>query len=136
MLAAEGSTAPRCVYVGDTRVPPEITHEPIRSAMPGAPLEVRAGVRAGAPLARVTLYYRNLNQMATHDQLPMLPLDADGTRHVVTATIPAAHVTREWDLMYHLEAVDVLGNATFFPGLVAGTPYIVVSVTRPDTLQR
>ena len=46
------------------------------------------------------------------------------------ASIPAAHVTAEWDLMYHLEAVDVLGNAAFFPGLEAGTPYVVTTVAR------
>jgi hypothetical protein len=32
--------------------------------------------------------------------------------------------------MYHLEAVDVLGNAAFFPGLGAGTPYVVLPVRR------
>jgi hypothetical protein len=81
--------------------------------------------------------------MQTHDRLEMerVPDQEEQDRQpgthlstvtsaVFQATIPAEHVSPEWDLMYHLEAVDVLGNAAFYPGLEAGTPYIVVPVTR------
>jgi hypothetical protein len=139
----EGSAAPRRVYAGRSTTPPLVEHEPIRSALPGEPLEIRARVTASAPLRRVTLHYRNVNQMQTHDRLEMErvpdPNEQDWrsgtgpsavTSALFHATIPAEHVTAEWDLMYHLEAVDVLGNAAFYPGLEAGTPYIIVPVAR------
>jgi hypothetical protein len=94
------------------------------------------------------LHYRNLNQMQTHDLLPLLPEQeragglapaaegvdvteyGEGRVIDLLATIPGEHVDPRWDLMYHLEAVDVLGNGAFFPGLEAGTPYVVLPVRR------
>ncbi|MBI3971810.1 MAG: hypothetical protein HY332_11025 [Chloroflexi bacterium] len=138
---ARGAAAPRCVAAGHATTPPRIEHKPIRHAKPGEPLEIRARVTAGAPLARVTLHYRNVNQMQAHDHLAMTRIGpehahgsdggADACIGEFVATIPGAHVTPAWDLMYHLEAVDALGNATFFPGLAAGTPYVVTTVARP-----
>ena len=72
--------------------------------------------------------------MQTHDRLALLPAGPPGSSPpscvTLSATIPGDHVSIEWDLMYHVEVVDILGNATFFPGLAAGTPYIVVPVER------
>jgi hypothetical protein len=131
----EGRAAPRRVHAGHATTPPAIEHEPVRTAAPGAPLAIRARITAGAPLARATLHYRNVNQMQNHDRLEMARTDGpatvdDATAGDYLATIPAAHITPEWDVMYHLEAVDVLGNAAFYPGLTAGTPYVVAAVDR------
>jgi hypothetical protein len=94
--------------------------------------------------------------MQTHDLLPLLP-EQDGVAETagglppaaerveateagegrevdLVATIPGEHVDPRWDLMYHLEAVDVLGNGAFFPGLEAGTPYVVLPVRRAAAL--
>jgi len=42
------------------------------------------------------------------------------------ATIPASEITETWDLMYYIEAVNILGNGTFFPDREMETPYVVV----------
>ncbi|HEX2325270.1 MAG TPA: hypothetical protein VHQ00_07705, partial [Chloroflexota bacterium] len=68
-----GPLGPRRLHVGEAGSPPRIAHSPPPPATPGQPLPIRARVSAGAPLARVTLHYRNLNQMQTHDLLPLLP---------------------------------------------------------------
>ena len=47
-----------------------------------------------------------------------------------TATIPADHVSIEWDLMYHLEVLDALGSHTIHPGLTAPAPYVIVPIER------
>ncbi|HEX2515477.1 MAG TPA: hypothetical protein VH257_12285, partial [Chloroflexota bacterium] len=143
-----GPLGPRRLHVGEAGSPPRIAHSTPPPATPGQPLPIRARVSAGAPLARVTLHYRNLNQMQTHDLLPLLPepepagglapsageVDVtaygEGREIDLLATIPGEHVDPRWDLMYHLEAVDVLGNGAFFPGLGAGTPYVVLPVRR------
>ena len=129
------ASGPRRLGVGAAAAPPRILHLPPAGAVPGAPLTLRARVTAGAPLERVTLHYRHLNQFQTHDRLPLSPraqeAGADGSSGEFEATIPGEHVDAEWDLMYHLEAVDVLGNATFWPGLGAETPYVVLPVARP-----
>lgn len=125
---AQGAATPRRLYLGHADTAPTIEHEPIRLAHSGEALEVRARVNAAAPLARVTLHYRNVNQMQTHERCNMTRPDPSGPEY--RATIPAADVSAEWDVMYHLEAVDVLGNAAFCPGLAAGTPYVVVPVNR------
>jgi hypothetical protein len=134
---AAGERGPRRVHAGSAAAgPPEIAHEPVKRARPGEPIEVRVEVRAAAPLARVTLLYRNVNQMQTHDRAEMVAVgtqleDAGGAATgIYTATIPAEHVSIEWDVMYHVEAVDVLGNGAIFPGLAAGTPYVIVPVER------
>ena len=74
--------------------------------------------------------------MQTHNRVPMewvpdAPTRA-GESGSVSATIPAEQITTRWDVMYHLEAVDVLGNAAFSPGQASenGVPYVVVSVAR------
>jgi len=124
----KGEGAPRRVYVGASTNPPEVEHDPITRARPGESIEIRARVSGRAPLARVTLLYRNVNQFQTHDRLVMTPLDLDSS--IYAATIPGEHVSVEWDLMYHLEAVDVLGNHTIHPGLGAGVPYVIVPIER------
>ena len=149
-----GPLGPRRLHVGEAGSPPRIAHAPPPPATPGQPLPIRARVSAGAPLARVTLHYRNLNQMQTHDLLPLLPEQeptgglapaaegvdvtayGEGREIDLLATIPGEHVDPQWDLMYHLEAVDVLGNGAFFPGLEAGTPYVVLPVRRPTGPRR
>ncbi len=144
-----GPLGPRHLHIGEAGSPPRIAHTPPPPATPGQPLSIRARVSSGAPLARVALHYRNLNQMQTHDLLPLLPEqeptggltpaaegvdvteNGEGREIDLLATIPGEHVDAQWDLMYHLEAVDVLGNGAFFPGLEAGTPYVILPVRRP-----
>jgi hypothetical protein len=132
-----GPAAPRRVYVGPTGALPTFSHDAVEQVEPGQPVPIMARVSTAAPPARVTMHYRNVNQMHTHDCLEMLPEAPpspapDGRwTAVYRATIPAEHVSAEWDLMYHLEAVDVLGNAAFYPGLTAETPYVMAAVRRP-----
>jgi hypothetical protein len=131
-----GGAAPRRLHVGAASDGPAVVHRPVTEAAPDQPLAIAARVTSGAPVARATLHYRNVNQMHTHDRLEMVPVDpmahSRGAGEVeYAATIPAEHVTSEWDLMYHIEVVDVLGNAVFHPGLAAATPYVVVTVRRP-----
>ena len=127
------------MHAGASTTPPRVRHAPISHAAPGQPIEIRAIITADAPIARATLLYRNLNQFQTHDRIDLVPTVPGSDTY--TATIPAEHVSIEWDLMYHLEVVDALGNATIHPGLHAGgpdgpahpaggAPYVVVSVAR------
>jgi hypothetical protein len=116
--------AERVVPVAGVRRPPAINHEPVRAASAGRPIEICATVTSAAPLQAVTLYYRNLNQK---EPLLPLPLTADGDHY--RGAIPAEDVVAGWDLLYVIEAVDVLGEATVFPPLETPPPYIVVPVT-------
>lgn len=123
-----GPSSPRRLHVGASANPPGVHHDPITRARPGQPIEIRTRIAAAAPLSRVTLLYRNLNQFQTHDRLEMIPLDPGSETY--TATIPGPHVSVEWDLIYHLEVLDALGNHTIHPGLTAPVPYVIVPVDR------
>ncbi len=81
-----GEQAPRRVYVGASTSPPEVEHDPVTRARPGESIEIRARVSGRAPLARVTLLYRNVNQFQTHDRLVMTALDPGSCTYA--ATIP------------------------------------------------
>jgi hypothetical protein len=113
----------RSVPVATERRPPVIAHQPVLGARAGQAIEVCATVTSTAPLRDVTLYYRNLNQKE-----PLIPLVLTGDGQHYRGTIPAEDVIAGWDLLYFIEAVDVLGEATVFPALETPPPYVVVPV--------
>ena len=124
-----GALSPHRVNAGSARVRAERSSTlRLVSRSPGSRLRSVPASRPVRRCARVTLRYRKQNQMQTHERVEMVPTSTDPCAFV--ATIPGAHVSVEWDLMYHVEAVDALGRASFFPGLSAGTPYIIVPVDR------
>lgn len=121
----DGGISPASVFVGDADTSPVVEHAPIRSCLPGQALEVRARITSQAPLRWARLYYRDLNQKQTWVATEMEEQDGE-----YVASIPGEDITAQWDLMYYIEAMDVLGNAVACPDLDLEQPYWVVEVAR------
>ena len=113
------------VTEGD-RYPPHIEHERVRTAAPGLPLRIAARVSDPSGVRDVRLRYRSVRQFDDYATLAMQP-DGTGT---YAATVPAGVITREWDFMYFIEAIDARGNGLNWPDLAREQPYVIVKVTR------
>jgi len=106
--------------------PPVITHEHEKECRPGEPLKVRARITDSSLITKVFLYYRPTRQTMQYSVTSMHP---EGNNEF-SATIPGSAVTKEFDLMYYIEAVDEFGNGTFYPDPNVEDPHIVVKVSR------
>jgi hypothetical protein len=107
------------------RIPPVVTHVPPTSANPGEPMEIKAKVKDQSSIANVLLYYRPTRQNMEYSVVAMVPKGGE-----YSARIPANAITKEFDIMYYLEAVDEHGNGVFFPNPDIEQPYVVVKVLR------
>jgi hypothetical protein len=107
--------------------PPKVQLLPVGTAKPGVDLEiaVKAGDRSG--MKAVRLRYRHLTQYEDYQTAEMT---MDRVSGVYRARIPGSFVTREWDLMYFVEAVSKAGNGVRSPDLDREAPYRIVSVAR------
>lgn len=111
--------------VSTDRTPPAVTHVPPQSANPGEALEIKAKVTDSSSIAALRLYYRPTRQNMEYSVLTMTPKGGE-----YSATIPGNAITKEFDIMYYLEAVDEHGNGVFFPNPDTDQPYIMVKVLR------
>jgi hypothetical protein len=107
--------------------PPEVRHEPIRSATVGLPITISAEVVDPAGVKWVRLRYRSVNQ---HQDYRTLPMVQSGAENTFAATIPAEDVVPAWDLMYFLETMDQAGNGRIYPDLETETPYLFIKLNR------
>lgn len=107
------------------RTPPVVTHIRPISAQPGQPLEIKAKVADQSSIAAVRLYYRPTRQNMEYTVLSMTPQGGE-----YSAKIPGNAITKEFDIMYYLEAIDEHGNGVFFPNPDIEQPYVVVKVLR------
>jgi hypothetical protein len=105
---------------------PQVEHEPILTARPGADLTVTARVRSQAPLRKVLLHHRPLDQTADWKRLQMRPAGDDRFE----AKIPGQDVSARWDLQYYFEVLTDEGGR-LWPSWEEGTPYLVLRVGRP-----
>ena len=50
--------------------------------------------------------------------------------NIYSATIPGKAITKEFDLMYYIEALDEFGNGIFYPDPAVTDPHIIIKVRR------
>jgi hypothetical protein len=127
--ARPGSTtvsipAPRTA--GDT-APPTVKILPPGPATEGRDLRVSVQASDPSGVKTVRLRYRHLTQFEDYESVTMT-LDAKTAQY--SAAIPASFITRAWDVMFFVEAIDTRGNGRNYPDLEVETPYVVVPVRR------
>ena len=123
---AGGAAMPqRIALAADTSSVPVIEHTPMTSSLPGQPLHVRADVRSQSPLRWVRLYFKDVNQ-----KTPFVYEEMELKDGAYVGAIPGEEICTTWDVMYYIEAMDVLGNASSYPNLDVTAPYVVVTVVR------
>jgi len=113
------------IKVSDDNIAPVVVHNPIRECNPGEPLQIRAKVADDAPIEKVLLYYRPTRQTMEYSTAAMY-LKGDEYQ----TTIPGEAISKEFDLIYYIEAVDKYGNGVFYPNPDFEQPYVVVRVQR------
>jgi hypothetical protein len=102
-----------------------IDHTPITTAKPGEDLLITARVRSAAPIKRVVLHFRRLDQTADWKEQEMSP----GDDEVFSATIPAGEISAQWDTQYYLEVLFAEGGRNW-PSWENGPPYFVIHTLR------
>jgi hypothetical protein len=113
------------IKVSRDESPPDVEHVPLTECDAGVNLDIKAKVRDRSAIEKVFLYYRPTRQTLEYSVIPMIP---EGDNY--TALIPGQAITKEFDLMYYIEAVDAQGNGVFFPNPDTDQPYVVVKVRR------
>jgi hypothetical protein len=117
----DGKTKPIIIIGSQSDDFPRIYHDGILKCTAGKPLAIIAKVESSVDLRFVRLHYRDLNAFEKYKTVPMKFSDG-----VYQAAIPASDITEEWDLMYYIEAVNMIGNGTFFPDAPKEEPYVIV----------
>lgn len=105
--------------------PPVVTHTTVAAHSPNTPLEIRARVKDNSAVDKVLLYFRPTRQTMEYTTLEM---SRNGDEFV--AVIPGSVITKDFDLMYYLEAFDEHGNACIRPDRETSDPYFLVKVKR------
>ncbi|MGO9094653.1 MAG: hypothetical protein ACLQGV_05470 [Bryobacteraceae bacterium] len=100
---------------------PNIAHVPPKTAPPDKPLALAVRIFPVANVKAVRLHYRPVNQLAKFKTL-----ENPGAKGVFT--IPAADLSRRWDLMYYFEILNKENTGWFDPDPRAATPYYVVPI--------
>jgi hypothetical protein len=100
---------------------PNIAHSPPATAPPDKPLAVAVRISPTAAVKAVRLHYRAVNQLAKFKTL-----ENPGAKGVFT--IPAADLSRRWDLMYYFEILNKENTGWFDPDPRVATPYYVVRI--------
>ncbi len=108
-------------------MPPRVEHEPITIARSGRALRIIAHVTDVSGVQSVRLRYRHVTQFEEYETLDMQPA---GEPNSYAATVPAEALSRQWDFMYFIEAIDAAGNGTMWPDLAKDMPYVIVKVQR------
>jgi hypothetical protein len=111
--------------LGRDREPPHIFHQAPPMCEPGKALQLSVAIRDQSPLASVTLHYRHLTQEEDYRIVELTLAGGKGT-----ALIPGDFVIPRYDLQYFFEAVDSMGNGSFYPNPDTAPPYVVVPVRR------
>jgi hypothetical protein len=127
LAAKEGNNDEYRIFAGERPVDfaPEVQHEPVLKASPGADLSINLRARSKQPLRKVILHYRPVNQTVDWQEITMQPLAKDQFQ----AAIPGSEMTSHWDMMYYFELL-VDGGGMLWPSWELGQPYIVVKVDR------
>lgn len=113
------------IKVTNDQSAPVVIHTPIKECNPGEPLEIRAKVTDNSPVEKVLLYYRPTRQTMEYSIAAMY---FKGDEY--QATIPGGAISKEFDLMYYIEAIDENGNGVFYPNPDFEQPYIIVKIRR------
>jgi hypothetical protein len=113
------------IKVSEDHTPPSIIHNPIRECNPDEPLHIRAKITDESPIEKVLLYYRPTRQTMEYSIAAMYLKEDE-----YQATIPGEAISKEFDLLYYIEAVDKYGNGVFYPNPDFEQPYVVVRVRR------
>ena len=107
---------------------PVVKFEPTdATALPGRDFRVKAKVTSAVGVKWIRLRYRHVNQKEDYLSADMA---FDARAGAYAASIPAAFVEPQWDLMYYVEIVDRKGNGRIYPDLEFETPYRIVPVKR------
>ncbi|MGA2328335.1 MAG: hypothetical protein ABSH05_18820 [Bryobacteraceae bacterium] len=100
---------------------PNIAHSPPKTAPPDKPLALAVRISPTAAVKAVRLHYRPVNQLAKFKTL-----ENAGAKGAFT--IPAADLSRRWDLMYYFEVLNRENTGWFDPDPRVATPYYVVRI--------
>ncbi len=114
------------IKITNDLTPPVTTHAHEKEWNPGEPLQIKATVIDDSSIAKVLLYYRPTRQAMEYSITTMYP---EGN-NVYSATIPGKAITKEFDLMYYIEALDEFGNGIFYPDPDVTDPHIIIKVRR------
>jgi hypothetical protein len=128
VVSLPAALSAECFYridVSQDRTPPTVDHAPWKECDAGVPLEIQARVSDQSAVAKVLLYYRPTRQTMEYSVIPMT---SKGDKY--SAVIPGPAITKEFDIMYYIEAVDEHGNGVFYPNPEKEQPYEVVKVRR------
>ncbi len=122
----EGSEKePHAVIVRAAGAPaPIITHNDIQKSLTGQDIPIRVKVQTAQKAAAVRLYYRHLDQ--SEDWITVDMKTHGGSEY--EAAIPGEFVVPNWDITYEIEALDVSGAGTFYPGFDTRDPFVVTRV--------
>jgi hypothetical protein len=130
LLKKHGSTGktPR-IYPGEANTPekPMLDHTPVKEADPGKDLTLSVRVPSQAPLKKLVVHFRPLNQTMSWKSLPMKQVRPGQ----FTATVSSKDITRPWDWQYYFEALLEGGGGFQWPSWEQGPPYFVVKVIGP-----
>jgi hypothetical protein len=95
----------------------------------GKPVSIRIIATSPAGIKWMRLYYRAVNQQLEYKNMPMKPT---GKRDEYEASIPAAAIDPDYDLMYYVALMDRNGNGRIYPDLNKETPYRIITLIRPS----
>lgn len=122
----QGSGQPYRVFPGE--VPPaqlpRISHTPVTTTRANADIHLIAQVDSPAPLQKVLVYYRPMDQTKLWTAVPMQ--DAGNGQYQATISSKAFNAT--YDLLYYIEA-RIDGGGTLWPNWTEQAPYCKVVVT-------
>jgi hypothetical protein len=104
-----------------------ITDKPVGKHATDEPITIRIKVTAAVGIKWVHLRCRAVNQEQEYQTLPMLP---SAEKDVYEATVPAAQINPEWDLMYLFEVMDNNNKGAVFPDVSKETPYHIIRLQR------
>jgi hypothetical protein len=124
---AGGARVPVRPAAAADREPPSVRIEPCAEARPGEDCRVVVRAEDASGVKSVRLRYRHMTQFEDYETAEM-KLDPATGRY--SAGIPGSFITRKWDLMFFVEALDVHGNGRNYPDLETDAPYVVVGVKR------
>ena len=114
ILAEQGAADDSAPPPVQEKVPAEINADFPKQAKAGQPLVITAETAGPVqPAAAPVLHYRDVNQTAGEFRTLTMEKRDGG----YTATIPAADVTADFDLMAYITVQDVGGDCTLFPGV-------------------
>ncbi len=104
----------------------QITHEPVKTAPLGQPIQISVHVEADNGVKWVRLRHRAVNQHLDYETLPMKSVE-NGNYEV---RVPAKMIDTTYNFMYFIEVMDKNGNGLIHPNLEVETPYVILELER------